>query len=50
MVSWLKEKIIHEIGQNEVCLKALQAAEEEIKLNSSPSVKSFENLQQLLTK
>ena len=49
MVSWLKEKIIHEIGQNEFALKALRAAEEEIKLNSSPSVKKVSTiLQQLL--
>lgn len=49
MVSWLKEKIIHEIGQNEFALKALRAAEEEIKLNSSPSVKKVSAiLQQLL--
>jgi hypothetical protein len=28
----LKEKIIHEVGNDELLLKALQAAEEEIKL------------------
>jgi hypothetical protein len=38
MVSWLKEKIIHEVGNDEFALKALQAAEEEIKLNSAASV------------
>jgi hypothetical protein len=27
MVSWLKEKIIHEVGNDEFALKALQAAE-----------------------
>lgn len=49
MVSWLKEKIIHEIGQNEFALKALRAVEEEIKFNSSPSVKKVSTiLQQLL--
>jgi Fic family protein/DNA-binding XRE family transcriptional regulator len=49
MVSWLKEKIIHEIGQDEFALKALRAAEEEIKLNSSSSIKKVSTLlQQLL--
>jgi Fic family protein/plasmid maintenance system antidote protein VapI len=32
MISWLKEKIIHEIGKDEFALKALHAAKEEIKL------------------
>ncbi|MFV8369412.1 Fic family protein [Flavobacterium sp. LB2R40] len=31
MVAWLKEKIIHEIGQEEFALKALLLAEEEIR-------------------
>jgi Fic family protein/DNA-binding XRE family transcriptional regulator len=31
MVAWLKEKIVHEIGQDEFALKALQLAEEEIR-------------------
>jgi Fic family protein/DNA-binding XRE family transcriptional regulator len=49
MVSWLKEKIIHEVGNDEFALKALQAAEEEIKLNSAASVKKVsKHLQQLL--
>jgi Fic family protein len=49
MVSWLKEKIIHEIGQDEFALKALRAAEEEIKLNSRSSVKKVSKpLQKLL--
>jgi len=38
MVSWLKEKIINEIGQGEFALKALRAAEVEIKLNISPPI------------
>jgi hypothetical protein len=29
----VKRKIIHEVGNDEFALKALQAAEEEIKLN-----------------
>lgn len=49
MVSWLKEKIIHEIGNDEFALKALLAAEEEIRLNSSSTVKKVSKiLQQLL--
>ncbi|PKH68423.1 DNA-binding protein [Flavobacterium sp. ALD4] len=49
MVSWLKEKIIHEIGQDEFALKALRAAEEQIKLNISSSIKKVSTLlQQLL--
>jgi Fic family protein/DNA-binding XRE family transcriptional regulator len=49
MVCWLKEKIIHEIGYDEFALKALRAAEEEIKLNSTASVKKVsKHLQQLL--
>jgi Fic family protein/DNA-binding XRE family transcriptional regulator len=49
MVSWLKEKIIHEIGQGEFALKALRAAEEELKLNISPSNNKVSTvLQQLL--
>jgi Fic family protein len=49
MVSWLKEKIIHEIGNDEFALKALAAAEEEIRSNSSSTVKKVSAvLQQLL--
>jgi transcriptional regulator with XRE-family HTH domain len=51
MVSWLTEKIIHEIGQDEFALKALQAAEKEIKLNSRSSVKKVSKpLQKLFFK
>jgi hypothetical protein len=39
--AWLKEKIIHEVRNDEFALKALQAAEEEIKSNNTASVKSF---------
>lgn len=46
MVSWLKEKIIHEIGQDEFALKALRAAEEKIKLNSNLPVKKVSTLLQ----
>lgn len=49
MISWLKEKIIHEIGNDEFALKALAAAEEEIRSNSSSTVKKVSAvLQQLL--
>lgn len=49
MTSWLKEKIIHEIGNDEFALKALAAAEEEIRSNSSSTVKKVSAvLQQLL--
>lgn len=34
MVIWLKEKILHEIGQDEFALKALVIAEEEIRYNN----------------
>lgn len=33
MVAWLKEKILHEIGSDELALKAIQVAEEQIKNN-----------------
>lgn len=39
MVAWLKEKILNEIGQDELALKALQFAEEEIRYCSSHSSK-----------
>jgi Fic family protein/DNA-binding XRE family transcriptional regulator len=49
MVLWLKEKIIYEIGQDEFALKAIRAAEEEIKLNYSSSFKKVATpLQKLL--
>ncbi|TDE05487.1 Fic family protein [Flavobacterium hiemivividum] len=49
IISWLKEKIIHEIGNDEFALKALRAAEEEIRLNSSSTAKKVSTvLQQLL--
>ena len=48
MVSWLKEKIIHEIGQDEFALKALHAAEEEIKLNNTSSLKKVSTVLQKL--
>lgn len=33
MIAWLKEKILYEIGSDELALKALQVAEEQIKYN-----------------
>lgn len=37
MIAWLKEKILHEIGQDEFALQALMAAEEELRFQSKPS-------------
>ena len=37
MVAWLKEKILYEIGDDNLALKALKVAEEEIKLNKKSS-------------
>lgn len=37
MISWLKEKILYEIGDEEFALKALKVAEDEIKYNKSIS-------------
>ena len=39
MVAWLKEKIIYEIGDDNLALKALKVAEDEIKLNKKSSGK-----------
>ncbi|CAA9203548.1 hypothetical protein FLA105534_04728 [Flavobacterium bizetiae] len=48
MITWLKEKIIYEIGDDEFALKALMVAEQEIKYNKSVSKlkisKTLENL------
>jgi transcriptional regulator with XRE-family HTH domain len=41
MVSWLKEKILHEIGQEKFALKALQAAKAEINSNNTASVEKI---------
>lgn len=35
LIAWLKEKILYEIGTDEIALKALQVAEEQIKYNVS---------------
>ncbi len=37
MISWLKEKILYEIGDEEFALKALKVAEDEIKYNKAIS-------------
>jgi Fic family protein len=37
MVTWLKEKILYEIGDDELALKALKVAEDEIKYNKAIS-------------
>lgn len=37
MVTWLKEKILYEIGDDEFALKALKVAEDEIKYNKTVS-------------
>lgn len=49
MVAWLKEKIIHDIGQEEFALKALKVAENEIRHLQNPSDKKIsETLQNAL--
>lgn len=49
MVTWLKEKILYEIGQEEFALKALMVAEQEIKYNNSISSKKISSsLQKIL--
>ena len=49
MIAWLKEKILYEIGNDDLALKAMQLAEEEIKYNISFVRKSLsKNLQILL--
>ena len=40
LVTWLKEKILYEIGNDELALKAMRAAEEEIKYNLTPIIKT----------
>lgn len=37
MIAWLKEKILYEIGDDELALKALKVAEDEIKYNKTIS-------------
>lgn len=49
LIAWLKEKILYEIGTDEIALKALHAAEEQIKYNVSFNQKKLSNtLQELL--
>ncbi|MCW2120142.1 Fic family protein [Flavobacterium sp. 7A] len=49
MVAWLKEKILYEIGDDELALKALKEAEEEIKdLRSATNNIISKELQQVL--
>ena len=49
IIAWLKEKILYEIGDNEFALKALMAAEEEIKYNKAISkLKISTSLEKLL--
>ena len=49
MILWLKEKIIHEIGDEKLALQALKEAQEEIKKLQNTSVNSISlALQQLL--
>ncbi|WP_413998460.1 Fic family protein [Flavobacterium sp. W1B] len=46
MITWLKEKIIHEIGNDEFALQALKVAEEEIKSNRDSSAKKVSSILQ----
>jgi Fic family protein/DNA-binding XRE family transcriptional regulator len=49
MVAWLKERILYEIGSDELALKAMMLAEEQIKYNVSFVRKSIsKNLQNIL--
>ncbi|MDP2162250.1 MAG: Fic family protein [Flavobacterium sp.] len=49
LIAWLKEKILYEIGTDEIALKALHVAEEHIKYNLSFNQKKLSNtLQELL--
>lgn len=49
MVTWLKERILYEIGQDEFALKALLVAEQEIRYQSKPSKKKLSTtLQKIL--
>jgi Fic family protein/DNA-binding XRE family transcriptional regulator len=49
LISWLKEKILYEIGEDELALKAMQLAEEQIKYHSNFTRKPLsKNLQSLL--
>jgi Fic family protein/DNA-binding XRE family transcriptional regulator len=48
MIVWLKEKILYEIGSDELALKAIQVAEEHIKNNLSFNRKEISNSLQLV--
>lgn len=49
MIAWLKEKILYEIGDDELALKALKVAEDEIKYNQTISnLKISTSLEKLL--
>jgi len=49
LVSWLKERILYEIGDDEFALKAMALAEEQIRYNANFTRKSIsKNLQSLL--
>ena len=49
LVSWLKERILYEIGDDEFALKAMALAEEQIKYNANFTRKTLsKNLQSLL--
>jgi Fic family protein/DNA-binding XRE family transcriptional regulator len=49
LISWLKEKILYEIGEDELALKAMYLAEEHIKYNSNFTRQPLsKNLQSLL--
>lgn len=48
MIAWLKEKILNEIGSDELALKAIHVAEEHIKNNLSFNRKKISNSLQLV--
>lgn len=44
MIAWLKERILYEIGTDELALKAMMLAEEQIKYNVSFVRKSISKI------
>ncbi|WP_347065662.1 Fic family protein [Flavobacterium sp. WV_118_3] len=48
LVNWLKEKILYEVGQDELALKAIQMAEEELKRNAFTKTYSIPAALQIL--
>ncbi len=47
LISWLSDKLVHEVGDEEVALKALQVAEETIEYQAFLKIDRKKNLDQL---